>query len=259
MRTETRSQETANLTTAKRLTVILPVWNEADVVRRSAEAVIAFSQSHPEYHFTFVDDGSTDGTVAILSERLDSVAGSNIRLLAHPTHRGKGLAVKSAFASCGTECVCFIDGDLAYSLNHLALLEAALESADIVIGNRFLDRFSSDRPRPRPLRRLLSRSFNGLVRALLDLPHPDTQAGIKGFRTPVAHYLLGLQRIDGLGFDAELLFLARKFGYTVAEVPVHVGPGHRYKTSKGKLFRNSLRMMIDALEVRWNDVTDRYR
>lgn len=86
----------------------------------------------------------------------------------------------------------------------------------------------------------------------------DTQAGLKGFRTPVARHLFGLQRITGLGFDAELLFLARKFGYRVAEIPARVGPAHAYKTSKGKLLRTSLRMMIDVLQVRRNDATGRY-
>lgn len=243
--------------TRSRLAVILPVWNEATVIVRSIEAVVVFSRTHPEYDFTFVDDGSDDGTAAILTERLSAAADGNLSLIAHSTHRGKGLAVRSALASCDAECVCFIDGDLAYSLDQLILLESALESADIVIGNRFVDRASASNPPP--LRQVLSQCFNRLVRSVLHLPHSDTQAGFKGFRAPVARHLFGLQRIEGLGFDAELLFLARKFGYTVAEMPVQVGPEHRYKTSSRKLLRNSLLMLIDVLGVCWNDLAARYR
>lgn len=243
--------------TRSRLAVILPVWNEATVIVRSMEAVVAFSRTHPEYDFTFVDDGSNDGTAAILRERLGAATDGNLNLIAHSIHRGKGLAVRSALASCDADCVCFIDGDLAYSLDQLTSLEFALEAADIVIGNRFLDRSSASDPPP--LRQILSQCFNRLVRSVLHLPHSDTQAGFKGFRAPVARHLFGLQRIDGLGFDAELLFLARKFGYNVAEMPVQVGREHRYKTSRKKLLRNSLLMLIDVFGVRWNDLAARYQ
>jgi dolichyl-phosphate beta-glucosyltransferase len=239
-----------------RVSVILPVWNESRVADYAAAAVLEFARRNPEFEFVFVDDGSTDGTATILEGAVNEAGRSNVAVASAGTHRGKGAAIKFALPRCTGDYVCFTDGDLAYTLDHVQLLERALNSHEVVIGSRFLvGPLGTSAP---PLRAAMSWSFNRFVRLVLGVRWRDTQAGLKGFRTPVARHIFAMQRIGGLGFDVELLFLARRFGYSVTEIPARVNPDHTYKTSKSSLLKSSIRMMFDVLAVRWNAIAGRY-
>lgn len=240
-----------------KITVILPVFNEARSIGHAIDSVLDFAERHRSHQFVFVDDGSLDGTPQSLADRLGGGVIPNVSWIGHPTNRGKADAIRSALAHCDSEAVCFLDGDLAYSLDHLPFLEAALDTADIAIGCRMLAK-----PwgwRGAPCRWVLSRAFNLLVRLVLGLPYRDTQAGLKAFRSPVLRRLLRHQRIRGPGFDAEILFLARKFHYTVAETPARVAAAHNYKTISFPLLLTAFRMMLEILLVRYYDCLHRYK
>ena len=107
-------------------------------------------------------------------------------------------------------------------------------------------------------RRFYGSGFNFLVRASLGLPFRDTQAGLKGLRREVAEHLFPIQRVDGFGFDAELLYLARKFGYRVAEVPARLSPTHAYTASTRRLVVDASRMLREVAEIRRNDLLGFY-
>lgn len=251
-----RPHRTTRYRVETRLSVILPFYNEGDLVPRLIGIILDFARAHPECRFVLVDDGSTDKTALLLQSQIEEACDRDVILLVFPRNRGKGYAVRSAIVLCAGDFVCFADGDLAYSLDHLFSLEEAMKTHDIAIGSRALCRPLEG---IRPIRRLLGWTFNALVRTMLGLPHRDTQAGLKGFRASVAAHLFSLQRIDGLGFDAELLFLARKHGYSVAEIPARVGSEHVYKTAKAKLVKNSLRMMLDVFKIRIYNLIGCYR
>jgi glycosyltransferase involved in cell wall biosynthesis len=232
-----------------RLSVILPFYNEAALAARTAATVLDFAARHPQYHFILVDDGSTDETPRILQEHVDAGNRSTIELVRHSRNQGKGSAVKSGVARCAAEAVCFLDGDLAYSLDHLFVIERALVENDIVIGSRVL---GEGRGGSR-WRQAYGQTFNVLARHMLGIPFRDTQAGLKGFRREVAEHLFGLQRIPGFGFDAELLYLGHKFGYRVAEIPAILRSDHVYNTSVRRLLIHGGRALRELIEVRRND------
>ncbi len=125
-----------------------------------------------------------------------------------------------------------------------------------MIGSRRLSAGKVVRPSLR--RRVLGETFNRLARIILNLPFRDTQAGLKGFRFEAAQRIFGKSSIPGFGFDAELLFLARKFGYSISEVPVNVSDRHSYKKGKLKLMRDSVTMFFNLLLIRGRNFAGKY-
>jgi glycosyltransferase involved in cell wall biosynthesis len=244
----------------------MPLHNEEAVVARAIDAAVAFAEQHPDYSFVFVDDASTDRTAAIARERLaackarwgrHSDLSHHVRMRTLMRNRGKCGAVRAALKRADAELICFTDGDLAYSLDHLPPLVAALEKADVAIGSRSL--VATHESRPGFLRRVLGESFNRLVRFILGLPYKDTQAGLKGFRAGAAKKLFAAQRLRSFAFDAELLYLAKKFGLRVAEIPARVSPEHAKVPSSVNLIRDPLKMLGAIVAVRMNDLRGRYR
>jgi glycosyltransferase involved in cell wall biosynthesis len=197
----------------------------------------------------FVDDGSTDGSGAELDDLIQEHGQPNIHLLRQPVNRGKGLAIKEGFAHLDNDLLCFTDGDLAYSFDHIDKLEAALAHFDVVIANRHLiPQHESVSLR----RRILGECFNRLARRILGLPYRDTQAGLKGFRAGAARAIFRRQQITGFGFDAELLFIAHQRGYSIGEIAGYVNDHHSYKIGKVRLLKDSLRMLRDLFLIRRN-------
>jgi len=239
------------------LSLILPIYNEEAAVERTLEELVFFAAGKPEWEFLLVDDGSSDRTPQIIRRRLAAPgAPENVGLLALAANGGKGNAVRAGFAEAKGDFLCFTDGDLPYSLDQVVRLAEALASADVVIGSRNLPESQNAGVVLR--RQILGGSFNRLVRFSMGLPYRDTQAGLKGFRRAAALKLFEKMRIGGFSFDVELLYLAKKYGFRVGEIPVRVSSAHSYKTSKLKLIRDSVRMFAGLVQIRGNDVAGKY-
>lgn len=242
-----------------RVQVVLPFYNEQGLIRTTFEEVEKFGLEHPEYAFLFVDDGSRDETAATLRTLISEsdIPESRLGLISYAPNRGKGQAVKAGIEGATAEFVLFTDGDLAYSMDHLPKLASALEAgADMAIGNRSLVHKSEQNTTS--MRKLMGWTFNKCTRVILGLKHKDTQAGLKGFRLEAARAIFSRQRLGGFAFDVELCYLARRLGYTVAEIPAYVSEQHSYKVSKVNLFKDPIRMFGALLDVRINALLGRY-
>ncbi len=232
-----------------RVAVILPVHNEAWLIGSVLGQVTDFARSHPDWRFLFVDDGSSDETPRLIREHLDRDGmNARIELLALDPNRGKAGAVRTAVLQAEEPVVLFTDGDLAYSLDHLLELEKALGDTDVAIGSRALA--TGPQTNITLERRLFGAGFNLLARTITGLPYRDTQAGLKGFRREAARLLFTHQRIDDFAFDAELLFLARRYGLSVSEIPANVSARHSYKKSRVNMLRDPLRMLASLVRMR---------
>jgi peptidoglycan/xylan/chitin deacetylase (PgdA/CDA1 family) len=245
--------------------VILPFYNEAGCARRVVDEVARFAQRHPEYRFLMVDDGSSDGTRAILEEGIRGHAAASPGLDARMTvtgyriNAGKGYAVLRGVSALeggeDDDPVIFTDGDLAYSLGLLPQMARALESADVAIGSR---RGPQGGYRAHPLRNAMGLAYNRMARVCLGASYRDTQAGLKGFRLGAARRIFAALRVTGFAFDVEALYLARRFGYRIAEVAVRVRASHRAKPSEVSLLRDPRRMFISLAGIRVSGALGQY-
>jgi dolichyl-phosphate beta-glucosyltransferase len=151
--------------------------------------------------------------------------------------------------------VLFSDADLSSPIEEMPkLLDALARGADIAIGSRWL-KAELQTQRQSLHRQAFGRVFNLLLRIILGLRFKDTQCGFKAFTHRAAQTILPLQRIERWGFDPEILFLARKFGFCVEEVPVLWG--HSGGTRINPLV-DGARMFQEMLRIRWYDLTGKY-
>lgn len=205
------------------LAVVIPAYNEEAALRQGKLHRVAEWLSNQPWRgeLVVVDDGSEDGTVEL--------AGSVAQQLIQAPHRGKASAILTGIAVCRAELILFTDMDQATPISEAGKLVAALEGgAQVAIGNRGLVRQGAP-----PGRYLLSWGQVALRNLLLGLRLADTQCGFKGFRQAAVRriienlYLYHPRRIGAIrgpsvssGFDTELLYVARRLGYSIAEVPV---------------------------------------
>ena len=230
------------------MTVILPIYNESALAEQVLTRVLEHAERHPDRHMVLVDDASSDDTAEIIESILAGHPHPRVEFIRHPTNRGKAEAVITGIRRCRGRMVCFIDGDLAYDLDHVDLLCQALEDADVAIGSRSLSRESQSNISLN--RRCFGEGFNLLVRIILGVSHRDTQAGLKGFRLEAALRLFGALRTRSFAFDAEILYLARRLDMKVAEVPALVSENHSYQTSSIDLIKDPLAMLWAIIKVR---------
>ena len=234
------------------LSVIIPAYNEAGRIVATLDAVSQYLQQQPyTAEVITVDDGSDDSTAEVV-ERW-SAEQEDFRL-ERIEHGGKGAAVRHGMLAASGEYRFMCDADLAMPISHLADFLKHMESGyDIVIGSRQIA--GANRYGESQFRHLLGRSFNKLVQMLAVRGFQDTQCGFKCFSAASANTLFPLQRTAGWGFDVELLFLARRLGMRVLEIPIewrHDADSRLNPASAG------LDMLRDVLAVRWNSLRGKY-
>ncbi len=202
------------------LSVVIPAYNEARRIAPTLDRVLAHLRRRGgRSEILVVDDGSTDGTAAEVRCRADS--GSAVRLIQLPRNTGKGAALRAGMAASRGRRVLFTDADLSTPIEDLARLEYELsKGADIAIGSRAAAGADVTR-RPSPVRSLLGRGGNALIRALAVRGIRDTQCGFKLFEGALARRLFAECREDGFAIDVEALCLAQaRFGAHIREVGV---------------------------------------
>lgn len=235
-----------------RLSLIIPAFNEEARLPGTIEQVTRYLRDQPfRWEILVVDNASTDGTSQVVQRLSSQVA--NLRLL-HEPRRGKGAAVRTGVLAAQGEFRFICDADLSMPIEELVkFLPPTLTDFDVAIASREVP--GAVRINEPAYRHWIGRAFNALVR-LIALPGlHDTQCGFKCFRAAAAEDLFRRQTILGWTFDVEILFLARKSGYRIVEVPirwVHI-PGSRVRIA-----RDSLAMFLDLLRIRWNWLRGRY-
>lgn len=237
------------------LSLVVPVYNEAVRLAEAFEELERWFETPAAQplEVLLVDDGSSDGSL----ELLEGFAARHpfVRVLAE-AHRGKAATVRAGMLAASGELVLFSDADFSAPLAEARhLVRAAREGADVVIGSRAA---SGARREGEPMHRnLLGRGFNLLTRTLVPGVR-DTQCGFKLFTHAAAQAIFAALRsgrggeIEGpmvTAFDVEVLFLARRLGLDLREVPIH----WVYATgSKVSPLRDAYRMARDVARIHWS-------
>jgi dolichyl-phosphate beta-glucosyltransferase len=234
--------------------IVIPAYNEGARLGATLDKVLAYIHAQKwNAEIIVVNDGSTDNTVEIV--RTFAQNDSTLQLVENPGNLGKGYTVRNGMLRARGQVVLFSDADLSSPIEEVPKLLRALEAgADIAIGSRWL-RAEMQTERQPLYRQLFGRIFNLMLRLTLGLNFKDTQCGFKAFKQPTVQAIFPLQKIYGWGFDPEILFLARKFGFKAKEIPV--AWGHSGGTRIHPLIDGS-RMFLEMLRIRWNDLTGKY-
>jgi len=229
-----------------RLSLVIPAYNEAGRIGGTVTHVCGYldRQSY-EWELIVVIDS---GPAAAAEARAAGGDRANVRVLENDANRGKGFSVRRGFAAARGERRVFIDADLSLPVEGLAPMMACFDAgADVVIGSRAAPgaRIIGTPP---ALRSAMSRVFNLVVQAVALPGLSDTQCGFKGFTARAATTIFAAQQSDRFGFDVEVLFLARRHGLRIEELPVtcryHAG-------SSVNRIGDLAGMLADVIAVRW--------
>jgi dolichyl-phosphate beta-glucosyltransferase len=228
------------------LSIVIPAYNEEMRLSCTVHEVVGYCRTHRRcFELIIVDDGSRDATMSVARGLASQF--EEIRVIGLPLNRGKGHAVRSGVADAKGRTVLFTDADRSTPIGELERLEAALASgADLAVGSRELPG-DGVRARVKLYRRVIGRTFHQLVKLLAQVEVTDTQCGFKLFRASVAHDLFSRGLMDGFSFDVELLVIAKRRGFRIAEVPVN---WTHQAGSKISLTRDSLHMAADLFRIR---------
>lgn len=229
------------------LSIVVPAFNEAAVIEQTVEVLCRYvTDQRLAAEIIVVDDGSTDETAA-LAERALARWPVPSRVLRLNPNEGKASAVRKGMLEAHGDLLLMTDADLSTPLEEFPkLLEALRQGADIAIASRAVRGARLDPPQP--FVRLLVGKAYGLMRRLIVLPHiADTQCGFKLFTREAAREAFSRQTTKSWAFDAEVLYIAHRLGYRIAEVPV---VWRNRPESKVRVLRDLWKVLRDLLAVR---------
>lgn len=237
------------------LSIIVPAYNEENRLPKTLDGIVAYVRAKGcSAEIIVVDDGSSDGTAALVNAYRQRNA--ELRLVSNGTNRGKGYSVRHGMLEARGEIALFTDADLSTPIAEADKLLAALQEQDFdaAIGSRAVDR-SLIEIHQSAIREQAGILFNRMVRWIMGIRFSDTQCGFKAFHRERCRIIFEQQRIERFGFDPEILFLAKRHGLRVAEVPVRWSHDEGTKVN---VAADGIRMLLDLLVIRWNAVAGRY-
>ena len=245
----------SSIVPAPYLSVVIPAYNEEQRITPTLERLHTFlSASRWSYEIVVVDDGSADGTTALVERLAETIPG--LRCVRSTPNRGKGSAVRIGMLEARGAIRLMCDADGSMPADEMPKLVARLAGhaaagrrrADIAIGSRYADGATVDVVQPL-YRRIWSRLCNRVVQRTLVPGVRDTQCGFKAFRAEVAVDLFSRARIDGWAFDLEILALARRRGYRIDEVGVSWTDDQRSRVNP---LRDLWKVVREAVTIRRN-------
>lgn len=244
------------------LSIVIPAFNESSNFNKgSLQKIADYLNSHSlNCEVLIIDDGSTDETISLVSNFIKNKA--NWYLIKNP-HQGKAATVAEGVKRARGECVLFTDFDQATPISEVEkLLPFLSKGYDIIIGSREIK--GAKREKEPLYRHLMGKIFNLVVKLFIFRGIQDTQCGFKLFKTTLAQALFAQLLVNKPkkiknaftgAFDVELLYLAQKKGYKIAEVPVE---WQHYKTIRVNPIKDSVHMFFDVLKIRLFDLMGKY-
>jgi dolichyl-phosphate beta-glucosyltransferase len=236
------------------LSLVVPAFNEEARLPMTLPGVLRHLRAADyAWEVRVVDDGSADGTCDYV-ERLAIEEDEPRLIIQREPHRGKGGAVRAGMLASKAEFRFLCDADFSMPVHEVdRFLPPYLSDYDLAIGSR--EGPGAQRVGEPWNRHFMGRIFNGIIRGLLVPGLNDTQCGFKCFSGAAADLLFAQQTIEGFAFDVEVLFLARKAGLEILEVPI---TWHYDDVSKVSPFRDTKRMLGEVLRIRSNDALGKY-
>jgi dolichyl-phosphate beta-glucosyltransferase len=240
--------------TAPHLSVVVPAYHEIHRLPASLDVMLAWLAGQPyASELVVVDDGSTDGTADLARRRL---AGFPHQVLVHGANRGKGAAVRTGMLAARGAFVLFTDADLSTPIDEAErFLALHAEGAPVVIGTRKAPGAQVLR-RQSVVRERMGRVYTWLSSVLVCPGVTDFTCGFKSFRADAARRVFSRLLEPGWAYDTELLFLVRRLGYPVREVPVR---WTNDESTRVRLLRDTVGSLAGLARIRWRAASGAYR
>ncbi len=237
-----------------KLSVIVPCYNEE---KRFKNGFNHFHNYLKKIKFNWelilVNDGSKDKTLNLM--RKESKRHKNVKVITYPINGGKGLAISEGVKAAKGEIILFSDIDHSVDISTINSFFKHFNKAEVVIGSRRLKN-SKIIEKQKPLRELLGKGFTLLVKILIDKQIKDATCGFKAFKREAAKELFKKVSIYGWAFDAEILYLCKKYKIKVIQAPVD---WKDVKGSKVSLTKDIASSLFGLLQIRLNDFNNKYR
>ncbi len=234
------------------LSILIPSYNEANRIVPTIQKIQDFLKKQSfSWEIIVIDDGSTDEMPSVLKKLQQEIP---FFIHRYPQNKGKGFACKMGIYQAKGKNILLMDADFSTPIFEVIPLLKALETSDIAIGSRYLSNSSIEVSQP-PLRVAIGRIGNILIQFLILENIVDTQCGFKLFPHKIAKEIFSRQKIHRFGFDIEALAIAKSFGYSIAEVPVH---WINSTDSRVRPIRDAFRTFFDLFYIKFNFWTGRY-
>ena len=229
------------------LSIIIPAFNEERRLPKALDCITAYLKTRSvRAEIIVVDDGSSDATARVATGYQGTHP--DLKVISNGRNRGKGFSVRHGMLEARGEIALFTDADLSTPIEEADKLLAAIRdhAYDGAVGSRALDR-SLIEIHQSAIREHAGQLFNYFVRWIMRIDFSDTQCGFKAFRMDRARIIFEQQRMEGFGFDPEILFLAKRHHLRVAEVPVRWS--HDAAT-KVNVVRDGIKMLLELFVIR---------
>lgn len=236
------------------LTIIIPAYNESKRIKKSLDDIDFFilQQSNKSIYVIVVNDGSKDNTKETVNDWIENKSKNkkSFKLIGYENNKGKGYAVKEGILnSTSSDLILYTDADGAAPIKEVEKLIYWIEKEgfDIAVGSRVL-KDKDSKIEMSFKRRFVGRIFHTILKTLGLAPVYDTQCGFKLFKASEGKLLAKHQKCFGFSFDIEYLYLAKKLGYKVKEVPIN---WHHVEGSKVSVIRDSIKMFLEVIKIRF--------
>ena len=228
-----------------KLSLIIPAYNEAERIGNTLERIQEYFSLNPiEHEVIVVDDGSKDDTIKICES-------FNVRVIPLSKNMGKGAAVRTGILESKGDLKIFTDADLSTPIEEIEKMIPILESDEyeVCIGSRALQQELIRKHQPW-YREAMGKTFNKFVQLLVVKGITDTQCGFKGFTKKAAEKIFNKAQVNGFAFDVEVVYLAKRLGFKIKELPVEWINDER---SKVHPVFDSIRMLNEIVKIRMNN------
>lgn len=240
-----------------KVSLVIPAYNEAAKIGRDLKELAKFTRSHTDvdWEVIVVDDGSRDRTVDAANAVIDKLKpGKHSKFLAlrYETNRGKGYAIRHGIDRCQGDYVGFMDSGLCVPFRYIdTAIQQLRDGADLAIASRRIGKARIVQAQPL-YRRLGSKVFGGVARALMGVKVSDTQCGFKFYTAQAAKQIFSRVHTDGFMFDIEALLVAKHLELKCAEFGVEWANDSdtRYNPVTG-----TIRNFSELLRIRFRTLT----
>ena len=229
------------------LSLVIPFYNEAGRLEKTFAALSKYINTNQFYsvEIIFVNDGSTDSTLALLKRFVCRVP---VRIISYTDNRGKGYAVRVGMRAATSQYALFLDADMSTDLSMIVRFQKAMQQNEMVIIGTRKTHGSEIRKHQPWWREILGKGYTFLARIILNSSVTDFTCGFKCFHRIAREAVFQRAFINGWGYDAEILYLADRLGFRIFEVPVI---WTNDKRSTVRIYRDIFQSFNDLLVIRF--------